>query len=462
MLAEIMAGNASEAQIAAFLIALRTKGETVDELAGLAATMRALRDAGAPRRATTCSTPPAPAAGGATFNVSTTAALIAAGAGCAVAKHGNRSATGLSGSADVLEALGARIDLAPEGVARCIDEAGFGFMFAPAHHPATRHVVPVRKELGGAHDLQLPRPADQPGRRARARSSASPTPRTLDSIAGALARLGHRPGAGSVQRRRPGRAEHVRPDTRGRGRRREQLRRYVVEPEECRARRGPLRGRRRRRRRRTTPRSCARSSPASPVRARDLALLNAGAAIYAAGRADSHRRRRRGRAGRGIDAAPPRRRSTRYVATRPKSWPARREHARAHRRGHARGGRSAAVARSRSPTLERGLTPRAAESGRSPRRSPRPGISVIAEFKRRSPTAGDIRAGATVEEIVGAYERGGAPRCRCSPRARLRRLARRPARRARRVRAADPAQGLHRRPLPGRTRPRPPAPTPCC
>src|SRR3712207_7507573 len=134
-----MAGDASEVRIAGFLIALRTKGETEDELAGLARTMRALAarvDCGREDLLDTAGT----GGGRPTFNVSTTAALIAAGAGCAVAKHGNRSATSLSGSADVLEALGARIDLEPAQVARCIDEAGFGFMFAPAHHGATRYV----------------------------------------------------------------------------------------------------------------------------------------------------------------------------------------------------------------------------------------------------------------------------------------------------------------------------------
>jgi len=148
VLEEIMSGNASEIQIAAFLIALRCKGETVHELAGLARTMRAR----ATRVHVNVNCGPmldtAGTGGGRrTFNVSTTAALIAAGAGCTVAKHGNRSATGLSGSADVLEALGARIDLSPEAVARCIEEVGFGFMFAPAHHQATRYVVPVRREL---------------------------------------------------------------------------------------------------------------------------------------------------------------------------------------------------------------------------------------------------------------------------------------------------------------------------
>ncbi|MEA2422591.1 MAG: anthranilate phosphoribosyltransferase, partial [Thermoleophilaceae bacterium] len=147
VLREVMAGEASEAQAAAFLIALRTKGETVDELIGLARTMRSLAravDVGRSDLLDTAGT----GGGRPTFNVSTTAAFVAAGAGCVVAKHGNRSATGRSGSADVLEALGARIDLEPAAVADCISEVGFGFMFAPHHHLAMRHVGAVRRELG--------------------------------------------------------------------------------------------------------------------------------------------------------------------------------------------------------------------------------------------------------------------------------------------------------------------------
>ena len=145
-LAEIMEGRAGEVQIAAFLIALRTKGETVPELVGLARTMRALAaevHVDVDGLVDTAGTGGGPT----TFNVSTTAALIAAGAGCKVAKHGNRSATSRSGSADVLEALGVAIELTPDQVATCIEEVGFGFMFAPKHHKATAHVVPVRKEL---------------------------------------------------------------------------------------------------------------------------------------------------------------------------------------------------------------------------------------------------------------------------------------------------------------------------
>ncbi len=146
VLREIMHGEVSETQIAGFLIALRTKGETEAELAGLA---RAMRELATPVEVPEDDLLDTAGTGGGrrTFNVSTTAALIAAGAGCRVAKHGNRSATGLSGSADVLEALGARIDLDPAAVAVCVQEVGFGFMFAPNHHAATRFVIPVRREL---------------------------------------------------------------------------------------------------------------------------------------------------------------------------------------------------------------------------------------------------------------------------------------------------------------------------
>jgi anthranilate phosphoribosyltransferase len=147
VLAEIMEGRASEVQTGAFLIALRAKGETVPELVGLARTMRSLATPVTTSRADLVDT--AGTGGGpSTFNVSTTAALVAAAAGCAVAKHGNRSSTSKCGSADLLEALGVNIELEPEQVGRCIDEVGFGFMFAPRHHKAMAHVIPVRKELG--------------------------------------------------------------------------------------------------------------------------------------------------------------------------------------------------------------------------------------------------------------------------------------------------------------------------
>src|ERR1700735_2939850 len=127
VLSQIMHGEVSETQIAGFLIALRTKGETVEELACLARTMRSLAAHVLTEREDLLDTS-GTGGGRGTFNVSTTAALIAAGAGCAVAKHGNRSATSLSGSADLLEALGARIDLDAAAVARCIEQGGFGFM----------------------------------------------------------------------------------------------------------------------------------------------------------------------------------------------------------------------------------------------------------------------------------------------------------------------------------------------
>ncbi len=145
---EIMEGEASPVQIAGFLTAMRMKGETVEEITEFARVMREHVVKVNPERrplVDTCGT------GGdalKTFNVSTAAAFVAAGAGVAVAKHGNRSVTSKCGSADVLEALGVKVQQTPEEVARCIDEVGFGFMFAPAFHPAMKHAAPVRRELG--------------------------------------------------------------------------------------------------------------------------------------------------------------------------------------------------------------------------------------------------------------------------------------------------------------------------
>jgi anthranilate phosphoribosyltransferase len=147
VLAEIMEGRTDPVQTGAFLIALRAKGETVPELVGLARTMRGLAAPVSTSRENLVDT--AGTGGGpSTFNVSTAAALVAAGAGCAVAKHGNRSSTSKCGSADLLEALGVDIEIEPADVGRCIDEIGFGFMFAPKHHAAMAHVMPARKALG--------------------------------------------------------------------------------------------------------------------------------------------------------------------------------------------------------------------------------------------------------------------------------------------------------------------------
>lgn len=150
---EIMTGEATPAQMGAFLTALRLRmgGETVQEIAGLARVMREkavqvhLEEKVAAHAMDTCGTG-GDAAG--TFNVSTAAGILAAAAGASVAKHGNRSATSRCGSADVLEALGARIDLGPGQVAHCVKEVGFGFMFAPTYHPAMKHVGPTRREIG--------------------------------------------------------------------------------------------------------------------------------------------------------------------------------------------------------------------------------------------------------------------------------------------------------------------------
>jgi anthranilate phosphoribosyltransferase len=282
VLAEIMAGNGSETQIAAFLIALRTKGETVEEIAGLAATMRAMATPVPTRRENLLDT--AGTGGGRrTFNVSTTAALVAAAAGCAVAKHGNRSATGLSGSADVLEALGVRIDLTPEAVGRCVDEVGFGFMFAPRHHAATRFVIPARGELAVRTIFNFLGPLTNPaGARRQLVGVSDPT--YVEALAGALARLGcdralvvsSADGLDEMSTSAPTHVVEVNGD---------ELRRYDVAPADVGLELA-------------SPETISGGDPAANAAVTrsvfageggpdaDLVLLNAGAAIYAAGHTD--------------------------------------------------------------------------------------------------------------------------------------------------------------------------------
>jgi anthranilate phosphoribosyltransferase len=188
VLAEIMEGRAGEVQTGAFLIALRAKGETVPELVGLARTMRSLATPVATHRDDLVDT--AGTGGGpSTFNVSTTAALVAAGAGCAVAKHGNRSNTSRCGSADLLEALGVNIDLDPAQVGRCIDELGFGFMFAQSHHPAMKHAAPVRRELGTRTVFNVLGPLTNPAG-ARAQVIGVFAPSLVRTIGEVVAQLG--------------------------------------------------------------------------------------------------------------------------------------------------------------------------------------------------------------------------------------------------------------------------------
>jgi anthranilate phosphoribosyltransferase len=281
VLAEIMGGEVSDIQIAAFLVALRIKGETVEELAGLARTMRALAAVVTSRRGDLLDT--AGTGGGRrTFNVSTTAALIAAAAGCAVAKHGSRSSTGLSGSADLLEALGAKIDLDPAGVGRCIDEIGFGFMFAPYHHPATRHVVEVRKQLKVRTTFNFLGPLTNPAGAGRQLLGCS-HPSQLPKLAGALALLGadhamvvcSEDGLDELSISARTDVIEVRDG---------QLTEYAITPEQVGLPRYP-------------PDQVPGGDPvenaettraifaAEPGAARDLAVLNAGAAIYTAGAA---------------------------------------------------------------------------------------------------------------------------------------------------------------------------------
>jgi anthranilate phosphoribosyltransferase len=203
----IMSGDATPAQIGGFLVALRLKGETADEIAGCAEAMRAHVLAVHPQRDDLVDTAGTGGDGGRTFNISTAAALVAAAAGAGVAKHGNRAVSSASGSADVLEALGFELELPPERIAHSIDTLGFGFLFAPTHHPAMKHAAPVRKELAARTVFNVLGPLTNPAG-ARAQVVGVYSPDLVKTLAEVLAALGARRafvvhGAGGIDELSP-------------------------------------------------------------------------------------------------------------------------------------------------------------------------------------------------------------------------------------------------------------------
>jgi anthranilate phosphoribosyltransferase len=279
----IMDGDATPAQIGALLAALSVRGETEDEVVGFA---RAMRERALPLRAQgavdTCGTG---GDGAGTFNISTLASLVVAACGVPVAKHGNRSASGSCGSADVLEALGLRIDAGPETAQRCFDEAGWSFLFAPAFHASTRHAVGPRRELGIRTAFNLLGPLTNPAR-PEVQVVGVPRPELTLFVARCLRRLGARRawvvhGSGLDELTLCGPTEVAALEDGA-------LRQFVVEPEDAGLRRCPpeaVKG------------GDARASAdiATGILAgekgprRDVVLLNAGAALLVSGRADSLR-----------------------------------------------------------------------------------------------------------------------------------------------------------------------------
>jgi anthranilate phosphoribosyltransferase len=278
----IMRGETTPAQIGGFLVALRAKGETAEEIAGCAEAMREHVLAVRPRRDDLVDTAGTGGDGANTYNISTAAALVAAAAGAGVAKHGNRAASSTTGAADVLEALGFELVLPPERIERSIDELGFGFLFAQAHHPAMKHAGPVRRELATRTVFNVLGPLTNPAG-ARAQLVGVYSPKIVRTIAEALLQLGARRayvvhGAGGIDELSPAGPNVVCEVDHGR------LREYELDPRDlgvARCDSGELRG----------------GDPAHNARAirhvfdggngghRSAVLLNAAGAIAAAGRA---------------------------------------------------------------------------------------------------------------------------------------------------------------------------------
>jgi anthranilate phosphoribosyltransferase len=281
----VMTGQTTPAQIGALLVALRMKGETPDEIVAAARVMRELAtrvEVATEGLVDTCGTG-GDASG--TFNISTASALVAAAAGARVAKHGNRSVSSRSGSADVLQALGVHLGIAPEGVATCIDRIGVGFLFAPAHHGAMRHAIGPRRELGVRTIFNvlgpLTNPAGAPNQVLGVFSAQWVRP-----LAEALQKLGSRhvlvvhaeDGLDEISISAPTRVAELRDG---------EIREYLLAPEDFGLQRAPL----------ERIRVDGIEASAAMIRtvlagepgpARDIVLLNAGAALFVSGRASSH------------------------------------------------------------------------------------------------------------------------------------------------------------------------------
>lgn len=276
----LMDGQATPAQIGAFLAALRVRGETYEELVGFAQALRERATKVEVKRKPLLDTCGTGGDGSGTFNISTTVAFLAAGAGASVAKHGNRSVSSRCGSADVLEALGVRTDIPPELAARCVSEAGVGFLFAPALHPAMKHAAPVRRELGARTVFNLLGPLANPaGARRQLLGVFSPV--WVLPMAKALRELGSeralvvssRDGLDELSLSAPTEVAELKGG---------RIRRYAVDPASLGLKRAP---------KRTLAGGDARRNAeivlavlkGVPGPAREVSLLNASAALLAAG-----------------------------------------------------------------------------------------------------------------------------------------------------------------------------------
>ena len=283
---QIMRGEATQAQIGGFLIALRLKGESADEIAGCAEAMRDHVLPVRPQRDDLVDTAGTGGDGASTINISTAAAIVAAAGGAGVAKHGNRAVSSASGSADVLEALGFQLEQSPERIAQSIDELGFGFMFAPAHHPAMRHAAPARRELAARTVFNVLGPLTNPAG-ARAQVIGVYAPSLVRTVAEVLAQLGARRafvvhGADGIDELSPAGPNHVCEVVDG------EIRERVIDPIELGIER-------------CDPAALRGGSPAENASAirevfagadggrRDAILLNAAGAIAASGHAEDLR-----------------------------------------------------------------------------------------------------------------------------------------------------------------------------